>query len=126
MKVNSLKMIMIMLAVVMLHIGVNESRLDVVMIDDFELDVLKITNGEVVIVAELNIKMLALVSFEKSLLEEVLVLFSCPNVLALDAEGDGASRFEIDMKASFAVDFYWWRFSGDNSAAGNNSVIIEV
>ena len=86
-------MVVIMLAVVMLKIGMNKFRLDIVVIDDFQLDVLKISNGEIIIVAELDIKMLMLVSLEESLLKEVLVLFSCPHVFALDAESDGTSCF---------------------------------
>jgi len=80
---------MVMLAIVVFQISVNELSLAIFVVYNFKLDVLLVANSEVTRMTDFNVKMQMIVAVVsmivawEMLLEVVLVLFSGPHVFTL-------------------------------------------
>ena len=121
-------MIVVMFAIVVFQISVNESRFDIFVVHNFKFDVLLKSNCEIIRMSEFNVKMHSVsvvMSVRIVLLKIILVLFAGPRVFALYRDCNCAFRFDVEMEAALAVNCDRRRSCGDDSAAGNYSIFVK-
>jgi hypothetical protein len=118
-------MIVVMFAIVVFQISVNESRFDIFVVHNFELDVLLKSNCEIFRMSEFNVKMHSGFDIRIVLLEIILVLFAGPRVFTLYGDCNCSFSFNVEMEAALAVNCDRRRFCGDDSAARNYSIFVK-